>query len=74
MTQIAPIGGRPLLSCPGGRAGETEGGLGAEELVRWAGIPVEDEDTFVIEGKFRGLPRDMGRIEGFGLRLLGPEE
>ena len=47
---------------------------GAEELVRWEGGAVEDEDAFVIEGKFGGLPRDMGRVDGFGLLLLRPAE
>ncbi len=47
---------------------------GAEELVRWARIAIENEDAFVIEGKLRGLPREMGRIEALGLFVLSPAE
>ncbi len=52
----------------------SRGNSGAEELVRWAGIAIEDEDAFVIERKLRGLPGDMGGIEGLGFLLLGPAE
>jgi hypothetical protein len=31
----------------------SRGNSGAEELVRWAGIAIEDEDAFVIERKLQ---------------------
>ena len=56
------------------RVAEGWAGSGAEELVRWAGIAIEDEDAFVIERKLRGLPGNLGGIEGLGFLLLGPAE
>jgi hypothetical protein len=41
-----------------------------QNSVRWAGIAVEDEDSFVIEGEIGGLPRDMGGADALGIVLL----
>ena len=43
---------------------------GTEELVQWERVSVQDEDAFIIEGQFGGLPGDMGGVDGFGLLLL----
>jgi hypothetical protein len=56
--------GLRLSAASGQRGVGGRGYSGTEELVRWVGIAIEDEDAFVMEGKFGGLPRDLGRVVG----------
>ena len=52
----------------------SRGNSGVEKLVQWERVSVQDEDAFIIEGQFGGLPGEMGGIEGLGFLLLGPAE
>ena len=56
----------------GGWAGSLNSG--DRELVGRDRVAVEDEDAFVIEREFRGLPGEVGGIERFGLLCVCPAE
>ena len=69
--QMGHLDARLRLSAASGRRGaEEESYSGTEELVQWERVSVQDEDAFIIEGQFGGLPGDMGGVDGFGLLLL----
>ena len=64
-------------ACPPRLGGSGSGWRGysrAEELVCRERIAVEDEDAFVIERKFGGLPWNFGCIDGGGVLIAGLAE